>query len=152
MLNQTLFELLSQKHDDARDELWLPLRRSFTDEDGNVAMHVHALRHFFIRSDNTAYLDAVAVAKRLNLSRRDSDRPRFQYANPSNSSGRFRGTVTSFGDAFGFVSTGMLNDAFFSPGSFADLDDWDQIQRGRTLTFDLYFNVKGPVALNIQLA
>lgn len=51
LLNQVYYELLIAQADDFRDELTPPLKKSYTPEDQNLVMHLHAIRHFFIRGD-----------------------------------------------------------------------------------------------------
>lgn len=152
LLNQAAFELMIEQADDCRDELWGPLRKSFTDEDGNVAMHVHALRYFFLRSEREKFDAAKATAENMRLTRAERDRPRFPYNNPSNPQGLYTGTISRLGEAYAFVRIpSMLDSVFVRPNCLDNSDEWDALAEGRTVMLRLFFNVHGAIARDLSL-
>ena len=151
-LNQALFELLLLEADDARQEMLLPLRRSFTDHDNNVAMHVHMVRYCFMKGDLSGYETARTVAKALKVHAGIKQKPRFPYRNPATSDGHFEGTVTGLNPDYGFVRVpGMVADIFLNPGIGLDIDAWDSLGKGRHVRLGLAFSAFGAMGTDIKV-
>ncbi|NKM96152.1 SIR2 family protein [Rhizobium leguminosarum] len=151
LLNQTYFELLIEKSDDFRDELALPLRRSFTPEDQNLIMHIHSIRYFYMRGDRAEFNAAVAAADKMRMPNYMKNIPRFPVRNESSTTGRWRGEVSHLGPATGYLKlAGMIGDVFVRATAMIEEDLWDHLASGKSVYFDLKFNCKGPVAENVS--
>lgn len=151
LLNQRLFELLVRLADDARDELLTPLRKSYTKDDGNVLMHVHALRFHFLRGESSEYEQAKAVASGLTADKWEKDAARLRFKNKAAEDGRFRGAIDTLRDAYGWVRCGgLLDRVFVRPIVSCDTEAWDSLREGQSVAFDLCFNVKGPIASHLH--
>lgn len=150
-LNQALFELMLLKSDDARDELFLPLRRAFTDDDGNLAMHVHMLRYHFLRRSKEDYIAARDLARQLKVPHKEKEWPRFRYKNPATTDGRYSGVITEMREGFAFVQLpGMLADIFLKPGISMGTDLWDTLGKSRSVTLSLCFNASGAIGTDVS--
>lgn len=150
-LNQALFELLMMSGDDARDELLVPLRRSFTDDDGNLGMHVHLMRYHYLRNETEAFEKARDAAKALKAPISEKRRPRFPYENKASTDGKFDGVVTNTTDSFAFVRLpGMAGDVYLSPDAGTDIEVWDSLGRGRSIRLKLCFNAYGAVGTDLS--
>jgi hypothetical protein len=146
-LNQILFELLVQQSDDFRDELAEPMRKSFTLEDGNILMHVHAMRYHFMRGERLEFESMQNAAAKMKGSQREKMLPRLPTANPVSPDGCYVGTLTKLGAAYGFVhSNNLLDDVFLHPRGCLEEEHWDDLREGLPLTYRLCFNVMGPTA------
>lgn len=152
LLNQTYFELMNATADDFRDELSLPLRRSFTPEDQNLPMHIHAIRHFFMRGDRAEFQGALAAAEKMRVTYLAKNIPRFPVKNLTRQSGRWLGEISHLTPTSGYIKVpGLIADVFVRPTYLIDDEFWDSLKLGQTVFFDLLFNSRGPVSQKLSL-
>ncbi|MDL2399452.1 SIR2 family protein [Rhizobium mayense] len=150
-LNQVYFELLITLADDFRNELELPLKRSFTPEDQNLLMHLHAIRFHFMRGDRPELEKVLASASKMRVPGKEKNTPRLPVINPATPHGRWTGNVTKLGPTSGFIRVpGMISEIFFRPTGGTSDDLWDEISVGSPVYFELRFNTRGPVAVEIS--
>jgi hypothetical protein len=148
-LNQLLFDLMRKQSDDFRDELFSPLRRSFTLEDNNLIMHVHALRYHFMRSERMDYDSVLVAATNVQAPWQEKDRPRYRVQS-SSGDGRFTGNITRLTNTAGSVSVpGLMDSIFIRSAGSAEETTWDELREGIKVSFDLDFNLRGPIASNL---
>ena len=139
-----------EEADDFRDELAVPLRKSFTPEDGNVLMHIHAIRYYFIRGEFEKYNSIQRAAETMNVPTNSKNFPRLPVKNPASTNGLYTGSITKLGAAYGFIrAAGFSDDLYFGPNCCADDDVWDSLREGAAITFRLCFNAKGAIATEV---
>ncbi|RBP18145.1 SIR2-like protein [Roseiarcus fermentans] len=149
-LNEALFELLLMESDEVRPELWAPLRKSFTNEDGNVFMHVHALRHQFVIGDDNAYRKLIEAAEKMKVARREREKPRVRYRNPSSGDGRFTGRIAYIGETHGYATVfGITRNVYIRPDISMDVDLWDSLKRDDPITLNVEFSLKGAIGTGV---
>lgn len=151
-LNQALFELLLLEADDAREDLLVPLRRSFTDDDNNLSMHIHMLRYHFLKQDKASFEEARDKAKKLRLPIGEKQKPRFPYRNAAAEDGRFEATVVGSGETFVFIRiAGMAADVFCRAGIGSDIEVWDELRNGKRVRVALQFSAFGAVGTDLEV-
>ncbi len=152
VLNQVLFELLVEKSDDFRDELVVPLRRSFSDGDGNVLMHVHAVRFHFMRRNQHELERVLAACRNMVMPRHEREFARFPVKNAQSADGRFSGEVAMLGAAFGFIETpNLLDRVYFRSQLSISEESWDLLRGNTPIKYVLKFNTRGPVATEMDV-
>lgn len=151
-LNQSLFELLLVESDDLRTELWSPLRKSFTNEDGNIAMHVHALRYQFVLGEPETYQKLLQAAAKMKVSTKDRNKPRLRYRNPASADGRFSGRIAHIEESHGYATAFGLPRDIYVRADFMDVEAWDALNKGDRITLDVDFSLRGAVATNVLKA
>lgn len=151
-LNQALFEVLSSDENDFSVELKPILDKAFTLEDGNLNMHVRAMRYHFMRGEQESYERVRAAASKMDLDHTASFSPRFPVPPLERANSLWTGRIISLASTFGFLKVGVLMDnVFFSPRSCESDDVWDNIGVNTEVEFQLCFNTKGAVASKLRL-
>ncbi|WP_176473117.1 SIR2 family protein [Sphingomonas lenta] len=150
LLNQLLFELMVREADDHRDALLGPMRRAFTSEDANVIMHVHAIRHHFMRREREEFEAAMRAAARCSVSWSELERPRLPVGGPL-PDGRFPGTVAKLSGSHGFVAVPGLMQQVFIHADHVSEECWDALRQGMRIESRVFFNARGPLAREVTL-
>ncbi len=151
-LNQSLFEILVSFDDEFRPELKAILDKSFVPEDGNVYMHVRAIRYHFIRGEMSEVDRFRSAAARMRVEGASAIVPRLPMGNPNECDNLWRGRVLSLAGRYGFLeTTGLTDNVFFTPRNCIDDDLWDELNIGTLVKFKLAFNVKGAIATEVVL-
>jgi hypothetical protein len=148
LLNQLVFELMVKESDDHRDALLGPMRRAFTSEDANVAMHVHAIRYHFMRREKEEFDAAVAAAARCSASWGERERARLPVQG-SRSDGRYSGTVTKLAASHGYVSVPGLMQLVFVNAEQLPEECWEALRQGMAVHVRVFFNSRGPIARDV---
>jgi SIR2-like domain len=148
LLNQCLFELMIVEADDHRDALLGPLRRAFTVGDGNLPIHVQAIRFHFMRNEKAELQQIVAGVAAMRLPYHERDRPRFP-AIGSGEDGTFNGRIVKLMGNYGFVEVQGMAESVFLSAEHSAGDCWDDLRSGMMIRFNLHFNGRGAIGVNV---
>jgi hypothetical protein len=144
MLNQAFFELMMLEADDFRDALLPHLRRAYTVGDGNIAMHVHAIRYFFMRADRSEYDSAITAASGMRVAWGELSKPRFPVTGTP-SGDPYSGRILRLGATYGSVEVPGLLDRVHVRADLTQEDVWDRLREQASIKLTIWFNARGAV-------
>jgi len=149
-LNEALYLSLLGEGDPYRDELMTPLRKSFTAENDNVLMHAHALRYHFVRGDDEEYEKLLSSSKVLAKRRKVSKKMILDIQPSKFGLSEWVGTVMRVDPYFTFLEVPALRENVYCSSRFVDADVWEELTSGKSVKFELGFNLVGPIAINLN--
>jgi hypothetical protein len=138
-------------HDERQNwaEIRHHLRRSFTEGDSNYTAQFHFARVLYLdRNIN----EAMAIFRRIgeaHIDIRIKNEPRCKVVDGENPV-LHSGAVHKRESSYCFVIRDRYNDRIFSHKDLSKESEWVGLMPGMRVTFELAFNYRGPVALNIK--
>lgn len=126
------------------------LRRSFSIGDKNYRAQFWYARQLCVMD---RFQDAVTIFDRLGnmqMSYSQKQLPRGHIKDHDGNNVRFQGIITAFRRSFGFARSITPRMDLFVPIRELDTDGVASFVEGAQVTFEIAFNMKGPVALQVQ--
>jgi cold shock CspA family protein/TolA-binding protein/sRNA-binding regulator protein Hfq len=148
-LNYRLAILLMKQTDTKSTDIKHHLRRSFTQGDSNYAAQFWYARLLYLEGELTEATEQFQRLSDVKIDIRIKKEPR-GIVTDGEAPIRFSGTITQMESSYGFLVRDGENDSFFTHFSFSDASVWKKIKSQDRVTFEIGFNYRGPVALNIK--
>jgi cold shock CspA family protein len=63
---------------------------------------------------------------------------------------RYKGTIHSIESSYGFIIRDGYQDRIFTYHRHNDTDEWKKLKTQMRVSFELAFNYRGPIALNVR--
>lgn len=126
------------------------LRRAFTEGDSNYDAQFQYARFLYIEGEIPESLALFRKLGEVNIDNRDKKKPRGKIMKDG-AAMKFLGTIQKMEASYAFIIRDGWNDKIFTPKNLSDEREWRNLKPARRVSFELSFNYKGPVALNVRL-
>lgn len=64
---------------------------------------------------------------------------------------RFKGVILKVESSYAFLVRDEIQDVIFAHSKYSDFVEWEKLRYNKRVTFDLFFNYRGPTAKNVLL-
>ncbi len=148
-INFRLAMLLMKLPNANKAEIKHHLRRSFTQGDSNYAAQFWYARFLYLEGERNESLELFRKLADAKVDIRIKKEPRGRVKDGVKPI-RFSGVVTQMESTYGFLVRDGENDRLFTYFNYSDGSVWTSLKTGGRVTFEIGFNYRGPVALNIK--
>jgi len=148
-LNYRLAVMLMKLPEAKSSEIKHHLRRSFTQGDSNYAAQFWYARLLYLEGEFSDAIEQFKILSDAKIDIRIKKEPR-GIVTAGKETIRFSGVITHLESTYGFLVRDGINDRFFTYFSFSDKSVWTSLKTQDRVTFNIGFNYRGPVALNIK--
>lgn len=151
-LNYHLAELLRKHTNTGKDDLIYYYRRGYTPGDSNYYAQFWHARFSYLSDDKQIHDDSKNIFNGLRLARL-SYKAKTEIRDIDKKDGKatvFYGRINSKRADYGFITIdGNARNLYFPASSIVE-DIWDAFQEGDRVSFNIGYNLKGPLALEIS--
>ena len=148
-VNYKLATLLSKAGIGTQAEIKFYLRRSFTEGDSNYSAQFWFARCLYLENNFEEAYKIFSYLKRINLDTRIKREPR-GIVKSNSEFAIFHGTIANLESSYGFILRDELQDRIFTHKYYNDIKQWKNLSHQRRVIFNLAFNYRGPLAINIS--
>ena len=131
------------------DEISFHLRRSFTEGDKNYSAQFWYARSLYISGKIKESFNIFQNLRNSNIDSRIKSEPRGEIVQNS-SIVRFFGVISNLEKSYGFIIRDGLQDRIFSHITVNNPFEWEKLESHKRVSFELAFNYRGPIAINIR--
>jgi tetratricopeptide (TPR) repeat protein len=146
--NYQLARLLMDLPDDHSAEIRYHLKRAFTIGDSNYAAQYWYARALYIDGQFKEAKEIFGTLNEANIDTKVKKEPRgivLEKKIPK----RFLGTISTVEASYAFIVRDQYQDWIFTHFLYNNKFDWKKLKSQKRISFELAFNYRGPVALNI---
>ena len=147
-VNYKLATLLGKNQLGTLDEIKFYLRRSFTEGDSNYSAQFWFARCLYIENDFDGARRIFGFLRGINLDVRIKREPHGMIYD-NDQPVEFHGIIDTLEASYGFVLRDELQDRIFTH-KYHSVDHWDDLSYHKRIIFNLAFNYRGPVVINIR--
>ena len=148
-LNYRLAILLMKIPDIKGSEIKHYLRRSFTQGDSNYAAQFWYARLLYLEGYITEATEQFKRLSNVKIDIRIKKEPR-GIVKKDEKPVRFSGVINRMERSYGFLVRDGINDNFFTYCDYNEEAIWKSLKTQERVTFEIGFNYRGPLALNIK--
>lgn len=147
-INYQLAMLLINYRQGNNDDVIFHLRRSFTIGDNNYSAQFWYARYMYLFGEQNDAMELFKQLGSLNIDNRIKQEPRGTVVE-NGTNKIFLGTVSTLETSYSFITRDSYQDSIFTYVNYNDKDEWENLRYHMRVKFNLAFNFKGPVALNV---
>jgi cold shock CspA family protein len=148
-LNYQLARLLMRQPNPNKAEIRHFLRSSFTNGDTRSDAQFWYARFLYLEGEVNEARDYFLRLKDAAAPTSVKQKPRGRVME-NNNPVKYLGTVAKIEASFGFISKDARNEDVFISRFHDHRSTWDDLYRGKRVRFELAFNYRGPVAINVE--
>lgn len=126
------------------------LSQSFTEGDANYVAQFEFARVLYLDKDDENANRIFQKLKYSNIDPKIKNLPRGTVISPNGEQTIFTGTLVQRESTYGFIKRDQFADELFTHKSFSNETDWDNLSIGGRCQFNLAFNYKGAIAINLK--
>jgi tetratricopeptide (TPR) repeat protein len=147
-LNYNLAKLLMQT-DGSKAEIRHFLRSSFTKGDTRYDAQFWFARLLYLEGEINEARDYFRSLKDANVPASVRQKPRGKIIENKKPI-KFLGTITKVEASYGFIARDERNEDLFLSRFHPHMASWEELHRGMRVKFEIAFNYRGAIALNVQ--
>ena len=148
-INFKLAMMLAKSPEARNSEILHLLRRSFTHGDSNYAAQFWYARFLYSEGDFESAGEIFKKLAELNIDTRIKKEPR-GVVKVGDVPSRYKGTILTMESSYGFIVRDGYQDRIFTHCLYTIKDEWKHLEPQIRVSFELAFNYRGPIALNIR--
>jgi len=149
-INFKLAMVLGSVSEASAEEIKHHLRRSFTKGDNRYHAQFWYARLLYLEGEINEANEVFRSMSEANIDIRLKRDPRGTFTKESKAI-RFSGSISRIETSYGFILRDGLGDRLFMYRYHKHRSNWEELKPQRRVTFELAFNYRGPVALDVML-
>lgn len=147
-INFQLAMLLYKIPDCSKVDILHYLRRSFTSGDNNYIAQFWYARQIYLNGDRNDAKEVFKILGDINIDVRVKNEPR-GIVKEGDKVKRFSGIISNMQASFAFIIRDEYQDLIFTHLNYNDEKEWIKLTYHKRVSYDLAFNYRGPIAINI---
>jgi tetratricopeptide (TPR) repeat protein len=148
-LNYSYAMLLMKKEPNKHKDSIYYLKKSFTEGDNRFQAQFWCARAYYLNNEIEEAKKLFKKLATLAIDPKIKNLPR-GYIEDNNKKAIFKGKIKTLENSYGFILRAQFGDDIFF-FKFENTQIWNQLKSNTQVTFNIAFNFKGPIAMNIKI-